>query len=98
MTHADRWGDDQRASLKMALKDAEEQIKTLKKEARLAPNLPERIEIEKKSRTLEIKRDEAWKRYEQAAKEIDEKKDSLLDEVEKRLKQSTQESSLFTIR
>ncbi|MCI0625710.1 MAG: SNF2-related protein [Acidobacteria bacterium] len=94
----DRWGEDQRNSLKIALKELEEQIKEVRRSARLAPNLPEKLRLERERRQLETKRDEAWKEYENAAKEIDARKDSLMDEVEKRLQQNVQETTLFTIR
>ena len=94
----DRWGEDQRASLKMALKDLEDQIKETRRNARLAGNLPDKLKLERDKRTLDSKRDEAWKQYEQAAKDIEARKDSLMDEVEKHLKQHVSEQPLFTIR
>ena len=92
------WGEDQRASLRLALKELEDQIKEARRNARLAPNLPEKLRLERDKRQLDVKRDEAWKQYEHAAKDIDTKKDSLMDEVEKRLKQQVSEQSLFTVR
>jgi predicted negative regulator of RcsB-dependent stress response len=94
----DRWGEDKRNSLKVALKELDDQIKTAKKEARLAPNLPEKLKLERARRLLETKRDEAWKAYEEAAKDIEVRKDGLIDEIEKRMKQLTAEEVLFTIR
>lgn len=82
----------------MVLKELEEQIKEVRRSARLAPNLPEKLRLERERRQLETKRDEAWKEYENAAREIDARKDSLMDEVEKRLQQNVHEATLFTIR
>jgi superfamily II DNA or RNA helicase len=94
----DRWGEDKRNSLKVSLKELDEQIKAAKKEARLAPNLPEKLKLERERRLLETKRDEAWKAYEEAAKDIEVRKDGLIDEIENRMKQLTAEEILFTIR
>ena len=94
----DRWGEDQRASLKLALKELEDQIKDTRRSARLAGSLPEKLKLEREKRNLDSKRDEAWKKYEQAAKDIEAKKDGLMDEVEKRLKQQVSENKLFTIK
>ncbi len=94
----DRWGEDQRASLKLALKELEDQIKDTRRNARLAGSLPEKLKLEREKRNLDSKRDEAWKQYEQAAKDIESKKDGLMDEVEKRLKQQVTENVLFTIK
>lgn len=94
----DRWADDRRAALKADLDDVDQQIKEIKKSARLAPNLPDKLELQRKLRTLETKRDEAWRAYDAASREIDRQKDGLLDEVSRRLQQETECSTLFTIR
>jgi ERCC4-related helicase len=94
----DRWGEDKRNSLRVTLKELDDQIKNAKKEARLAPNLPEKLRLEREKRQLDAHRDEAWKEYEEAARGIEVQKDSLMDEIEKRMQQRTAEEVLFTIR
>ena len=94
----DRWGEDKRNSLKLALKDLEDQIKDVRKLARLAHNLPEKLKLEREKRLLETKRDEAWRAYDIAAKEVERRKDALMDEVEKKMAQQITEQHLFTIR
>ncbi|MBI4328126.1 MAG: hypothetical protein HY674_23085 [Chloroflexi bacterium] len=61
-------------------------------------NLPEKLKLERQKRQLETKRDEAWRAYEIAAREIEQRKDALMDEVEKKLNQQIAEQPLFTIR
>ena len=70
----------------------------MKKESRTARNLQEKIEIRKKVRKLEAKREEAWKDYDVASKDIENQKDTLIDKVEDRLQQGTNETTLFKIR
>jgi ERCC4-related helicase len=94
----DSWGEDRRVALKAELRDLEDQIKATKREARLAANLPLKLKLERERRGLETKRDEAWKQYEAASREVEKRKDSLIDEVEKKLQQSITERRLFTIR
>jgi superfamily II DNA/RNA helicase len=94
----DRWGEDKRNSLRVTLKELDDQIRNTKKEARLAPNLPEKLRLEREKRQLDARRDEAWKEYEEAAKGIETQKDGLMDEIEKRMRQTTAEEVLFTIR
>ena len=94
----DKWGEDRRSSLKLTLKDLDEQVKELKKQARQAPNLPEKLKIEKERRKLESERDEAWRNYDQAAREIEKEKDKLIDDIEQKLDQRVKEEILFTIR
>ena len=98
MEKLDRWGDDQRVSLKTALTDLDESIRASKKEARQAPSLPEKLALEKSRRLLESKRDEAWRAYDEAARAVDDKTDALLDDIAARLKQSESLHDLFTIR
>lgn len=92
------WADDKRKGLKAELKDFDDEIALLKKEARLAANLPDKLAIQKKLRDLDKKRDAAWREYDEAAKTIEKQKDGLLDTVEERLKQTVEEKTLFTIR
>jgi len=74
----DKWGEDKRISLKVTLRELDDQIKELKKEAR--------------------KRDTAWREYDDSAREIEKNKDALIDEIEARMSQKTQEDILFTVR
>lgn len=92
------WAEDKRKGLKAELKEYDEQITILKKEARLAANLPDKLAIQKKLRDIDKKRDTAWKEYDEEAKQIEKQKDELLDTVEERLKQTVEEKTLFTIR
>ena len=94
----DNWGDDKRNSLKVTLKELDDLIKDLKKQVRLAPNLPEKLKLEKERRKLETERDNAWRDYDGAAKEIELNKDRLIDKVEHRLKQDLKEEDLFFIK
>ena len=94
----DKWGDDRRSTLKARLKEMDDQIKDLKKKARIAPNLPEKLKIERERQLIESERDKAWREYDDAAKEIEQGKDRLIDEIEKKLQQSLSFTELFLIR
>ena len=94
----DKWGEDRRNSLKITLKDLDAEIKELKRNARLAPNLPEKLKLEKERKKLETKRDEAWREYDNAAKEIEQLKDKLIDDIEKKMHQKSLLQELFIIK
>lgn len=98
MDKLDRWAEDRRTALKAELDELDEGIKEAKKSARLAPNLPEKLELQRKLRGLETKRDEAWRAYDAASREVDRQKDALLDEISRRLEQKTECTELFTLR
>jgi len=94
----DRWSEDQRNSLKQLLAEIDEQIKDVKKQAGIAPSLPNKLKCERERRNLDTKRDEAWKQYDRAAKVVDARKDELMDSIEKKLEQLIAEQPLFTLR
>ncbi len=98
MDKLDRWAEDRRTSLKADLEELDQSIKDAKKSARLAPNLPEKLEIQRTLRGLETKRDEAWRAYDSASRDVDRQKDALLDEISRRLQQQTTCETLFSLR
>ena len=98
MDKLDRWAEDRRTSFKADLEELDQSIKDAKKSARLAPNLPEKLEIQRTLRGLETKRDEAWRAYDSASRDVDKQKDALLDEISRRLEQQTTCETLFTLR
>lgn len=98
MEKLERWSADKRQTLKTTLRDYDSEINDLKKQARTARNLPEKLTFQKRIRTLDKNRDEAWREYDAGAKEIEEQKDTLIDRVEARLGQEIHEETLFTIR
>jgi superfamily II DNA or RNA helicase len=94
----DHWAEDRRASLKAELDELDESIKETKKGARLAPNLPEKLERQRALRQLESKRTEAWKTFDEASREIEREKDIILDEISQRLEQKQEQDLLFILR
>ena len=72
--------------------------KEAKKQARFAPTLPEKLERQRAARKLEEKREEAWRAYDAASRDIDRQKDELLDEIGQRLEQRVEQTPLFTMR
>lgn len=98
MDKLDRWAEDRCVSLKAELEELDVTIKETKKAARLAPNLPEKLERQRALRQLESNRTDAWKAFDEAAHEIERQKDVLLDEISRRLEQKTECRQLFTLR
>jgi superfamily II DNA/RNA helicase len=94
----DNWAEDKRAGLKADLKELDEQIRALKKEVRQTGNLPDKLVLQRQVRDLDAKRDEAWRAYDAAAKEIEIQKDGFLNTVEERLAQNVSDEELFAIR
>lgn len=98
MDKLDNWAEDRRATLKAKLDRLDQDLKDARKGARLAGTLPQKLEQQRSVRNLETRRDEAWKAFDQASREVDQKKDALLDEIAGRLEQTARDVPLFTIR
>jgi hypothetical protein len=98
MDKLDRWAEDRRDTLKADLDELDESLKLAKKAARTAPSLPDKLERQRAVRRLEGQRDEAWRAFDQASRDLDKQKDALLDEIAKRLEQRAAESEIFTVR
>jgi len=98
MDKLDKWAEDKKMSLRVTLNELDDEIKEMKKQVRQSSNLPEKLQLRKKIQGLEKKRDEAWKDYDLAQREIDKSKDDLIDRVERKLNQKVNEEELFSIR
>ena len=98
MDKLDRWADDRRVSLKAELDDLEQKIREKRRVARQAANIPDKLERQRELRKLESHRDEAWRAYDQASREVEKKKDDLLDDMGNRMRQRTEEERLFVVR
>lgn len=98
MDKLDKWADDKKKTLKSGIKELDDKIKVTKKEARLAPNLPEKLKLQKEVKKLDSKRDEAWMEFKDASKDVENMKDELIEEVEAMLKQNVTVKNLFAVK
>jgi Fe2+ transport system protein B len=98
MEKLDRWSDDQKRSLEIQIKELDVEIKQLKTEARKIARLEDKIAQQRKIKTMDKKRTELRRKLFDAQDEIDRQKDSLLDEVEERLRQTVEERTLFSVK
>ena len=94
----ERWTGDRREGLKGSLDDLDVRIKEAKKAARFAPSLPEKLRLQREVKTLESRRDEAWRAFDQASRELERDKEKLLDDIERRLTADIRREPLFTLR
>ena len=97
MDKLDNWADDKRKGLKSNLKELDDQLKELKRQIRQASSLPEKLTLQRQARKIETKREEAWREYDVQARDIETKKDQLLDTVEEKLSTEIFDEQLFAI-
>ena len=94
----EKWADDMVLSAEKALADTKEQIKALRRQARQAVTLQEQHAIQEKLQTLERQQRRQRQEIFTVEDEIMVKRDSLIDQLERRLAQRTETQALFTIR
>ena len=94
----ERWADDMVLSAEKALADTKKQIKALRRQARQAVTLEEQHSIQEKIKKLERQQRRQRQEIFTVEDEIMEKRDSLIDQLERRLAQRTETETLFTIR
>ena len=98
MDKLDQWADDMKLSLDKEIKDLDAEIKLRKSEAKKMLNLEAKVKAHRDIKDLEKKRSEKRQHLFEAQDTIDDRKENLLDEIERRLKQEVNTTELFTIK
>ena len=93
----DRWAQDQREAMDLELKRLDSEIRAAKKALRGLPSLAEKAQAKRSIKVMEAHRDGRMLDFHQIRKQIAEKEDELLDEVERKLALSHHRKRLFTI-
>jgi len=94
----ERWADDMLLAAEKELKDTKERIKALTRQARLATTTEEQHALQKQIQELERQKRRQRQRIFDVEDEIMAKRDSLIEKLEKRMRQRTNVEPLFTIR
>lgn len=98
MEKLDSWADDMKLALEHEISDLDQEIKLRKSESRKISRLEERVKAQRAIKDLERKRVEKRQNLYVAQDEIDEKKEVLLNKIEKMLKQKVERKCLFMIK
>jgi superfamily II DNA/RNA helicase len=98
MDKLDQWADDMKISLDREIKDLDAEIKLRKAEAKKMLNLDAKVKAQRQIKELEKKRSEKRQTLFEAQDQIDDKKETLLTDIEKMLSQKIEQNELFTFR
>ncbi len=94
----EKWADDMINSLRSSLTELTKEIKTRKTEARKLLNLTQKVAEQRIIKDLEKKRSDMQLNLYQSENDVYNRKEELLNETEKKLKQNTAQNQIFTIR
>ncbi len=94
----DKWAEDKILAAEDKLSDIKQAIVLAKRESRQAASLEEQATIQNQLRSLEKKRRDMRDDINDIEDEINAKRDELIDQLEQRVKQSSNHQTLFTLR
>lgn len=94
----EKWAEDMVTAAELELKQTKKQIKLLNREARLAINIERQQKIQKEIRNLEKKKRKQRREIFDLEDQIEEKRDTLIEALEKQLSQKTESADLFSVR
>ena len=94
----DGWADDLKVGLEREIKEIDRQIKEARRAATAALSLEEKLAGQKQIKSLEALRNTRRRNLFEAQDEIDQQRAELIAQIEVKLQQKTDLTSLFTIR
>ncbi|MBT9100503.1 DEAD/DEAH box helicase family protein [Methylovulum psychrotolerans] len=94
----DHWADDLKFGLEQSIKEIDQQIKDVRRNAKIAPTLAEKLSFQKQQQELERTRNKQRKELFDRHDEIDERREALIGQLESKLDQKLAIEDLFTIR
>ncbi len=97
MVKLDAWADDLKEGLEQAIKDLDKEIREVRKQAKLAPTLEEKLVFQRGQKKLEKKRSAARRELFEKQDEVDNKREEMISEIEDRLEKNVSQTEIFTI-
>ena len=96
-TQLDHWADDLKFGLEHGIKDIDQRIKDVRRQAKIAPTLEEKLSWQKQQHELEYARNKQRKELFDRQDEVDERREDLIEKLESKLNQKLYAEDLFTI-
>lgn len=93
----DAWADDLKAGLEASIKELDKQIKEVRREAKIATTLEEKLALQKQQKKLESQRNKSRRELFDRQDEVDERRELLIESLEGKLNKKTTAETLFTV-
>ena len=94
----DKWAEDMEKAATKEMDDTKRKISDIRRKVRLAPTMQEQTDLQAELKKLETLRRRQQQKIFEVEDEIAEKRDTLVDQLTKRMEQKTEKETLFTIR
>lgn len=93
----DAWADDLKEALEASIKELDKQIKEVRRDAKIAVTLEEKLALQKQQKNLESQRNKSRRELFDKQDEVDERREALINSLEGKLNKKTTVESLFTV-
>lgn len=93
----DAWADDLKVVLEQSIKETDREIREVRRTAKLAPDLHEKLHWQKKQKELEKLRNKKRRELFDRQDEVDDRREQLITELENKMNQTVEEQVLFSI-
>lgn len=93
----DAWADDLKEGLEASIKELDKEIKQVRREAKIAPTLEEKLALQKQQKKLESLRNKSRRDLFDKQDEVDERREELIESLEAKLNKKTKLETLFTV-
>lgn len=94
----DAWADDLKEGLESSIKEYDKQIKDIRREAKIAVTLEEKLALQKQQKNLESQRTKSRRELFDKQDEVDERREALIESLEGKLNKKTMIETLFTVK
>jgi adenine-specific DNA-methyltransferase len=94
----DGWAEDLKVGLEREIKDLDREIREAKRASKAAPTLDEKLTLQRRVKALESQRTQKRRSLFEAQDEIEQRRDGLIAEIEKKLERDTNEALLLRVR
>jgi len=94
----DKWAEDMEKAAAKEMDDTKRKISDIRRKVRLAPTMQEQADLQAELKKLETLRRRQQQMIFEVEDDIAEKRDSLVEQLTRRMEQKTERETLFTIR